>query len=98
MERPMIFRKHDPLRPLGLACKARSFTRLRVASWVALMLPTPPLAMAAYEPSSMLGVNNLSEITSQSTARTNLGLGTAATQNSTAFVQVANNLSDVTAA
>jgi hypothetical protein len=39
--------------------------------------------------------NNLSDLNSASTARTNLGLGTAATQASTAFCQTANNLSDL---
>jgi hypothetical protein len=44
----------------------------------------------------LLTSNNLSELTSTaSTARTNLGLGTAATQNSNAFLQASNNLSDV---
>jgi hypothetical protein len=33
----------------------------------------------------LIATNNLSDLTSTSTARTNLGLGTAATQNSTAF-------------
>lgn len=41
--------------------------------------------------------NNLSDLSSASTARTNLGLGTAATQNTGVFLQTANNLSDVTA-
>lgn len=39
--------------------------------------------------------NNLSDVGSASTARSNLGLGTAATQNSTAFLQTGNNLSDL---
>ena len=42
--------------------------------------------------------NNLSDIVSQSTARTNLGLGTASTFASSAFVQTANNLSDLASA
>lgn len=46
----------------------------------------------------MLGANNLSDLTNTTTARNNLGLGTAAVQNVGAFAQVANNLSDVTAA
>lgn len=45
-----------------------------------------------------LGIsNNLSDLNSASAARTNLGLGTAAVQNVSVFLQTANNLSDVTA-
>jgi hypothetical protein len=43
----------------------------------------------------LLIANNLSDLNSASSARTNLGLGTAATQNSSAFLQPSNNLSDV---
>ncbi|MES2930470.1 MAG: tail fiber domain-containing protein [Patescibacteria group bacterium] len=39
--------------------------------------------------------NNLSEIVSAPTARTNLGLGTAATLNTNAFLQPVNNLSEL---
>ena len=39
--------------------------------------------------------NNLSDLASASTARTNLGLGAAATQALSAFLQPANNLADV---
>ena len=46
----------------------------------------------------MRGSNNLSEITNAATARTNLGLGTAATSAATAFLATASNLSDVPSA
>ena len=39
--------------------------------------------------------SNLSDLVSPSTARSNLGLGSAATQNDTYFLQVGNNLSDL---
>jgi len=44
----------------------------------------------------LLIANNLSDLNNAASARTNLGLGTAATQNSTAFMQGANNLSEIT--
>jgi hypothetical protein len=41
----------------------------------------------------LLKTNNLSDLTSQSTARTNLGLGTMAVETATNYVTKANNLS-----
>lgn len=46
----------------------------------------------------LLSVNNLSDVASISTSRINLGLGTAAVQNSSFFAQTANNLSDLSSA
>ncbi|PIR87695.1 MAG: hypothetical protein COU10_03425, partial [Candidatus Harrisonbacteria bacterium CG10_big_fil_rev_8_21_14_0_10_45_28] len=44
---------------------------------------------------ALLASNNLSDLISTSTARTNLGLGSAALQNTGTFLQTANNLSDL---
>lgn len=52
---------------------------------------TPLKGKATY----LMRSNNLSDLSSVPTARTNLGLGTAATSDATAFLQTANNLSDV---
>jgi hypothetical protein len=46
----------------------------------------------------LLATNNLSDLSNAATARTNLGLGTAATSAATAFAQTANNLSDLASA
>ena len=51
------------------------------------------------EPTNVLiSTNNLSDLDNASTARSNLGLGTAATSASTSFLQVVNNLGDITSA
>lgn len=52
---------------------------------------TPLKASSVYVKKS----GNLSGLTNYSTARSNLGLGTAAVQNTSFFAQVANNLSDL---
>jgi hypothetical protein len=46
----------------------------------------------------LLSSNNLSDLSNTSTARTNLGLGSVATLNTSAVLQTANNLSEVTPA
>lgn len=48
--------------------------------------------------SSLVAANNLSDLGNVVTARTNLGLGSAALVNTTAFLTPSNNLSDVTTA
>lgn len=54
-----------------------------------------PQGTAGAGTGDMLGANNLSDVSSASTSRTNLGLGTAAVQANSFFCQTANNLSDV---
>ncbi len=63
-----------------------------------LTILCPLLLMGAYIPGTMLGSNNLSELSNAATARTNLGLGSASTWASSAVLQTANNLSEGTAA
>lgn len=53
------------------------------------------LVTAAIGSSYLTVSNNLSDLANPSTARSNLGLGTAAVLNSTAVFQVANNLNEV---
>jgi hypothetical protein len=55
-------------------------------------------ATAANNIGALAEANNLSDLVSASTARTNLGLGSAATQSTSAFLQPGNNLSDVASA
>lgn len=47
---------------------------------------------------ALAATNNLSDVSSAATARTNLGLGTAAQQANSFFLQAANNLSDLASA
>ncbi|MEI4878389.1 hypothetical protein Q8G53_28565, partial [Klebsiella pneumoniae] len=57
---------------------------------------TTSIAIWANNGLYLVAANNLSDLTSTSTARTNLGLGTAALQNAPYFLVAGNNLSDLT--
>ena len=52
-------------------------------------------ALATAVAGKLTASNNLSDLANVSTARTNLGLGTAAQQNTSAFLLTSNNLSDL---
>jgi len=77
-----------------------SYSGTNYQSLVGSNADTPPSSKwaAVVVGTKLLAANNLSDVVSASTSRTNLGLGTAAVQNVTYFCQVANNLSDVASA
>jgi hypothetical protein len=57
--------------------------------------PSAPAEASETDPLALLKANNLSDLGNAGTARSNLGLGTAATAGLTALLQAANNLSDL---
>jgi hypothetical protein len=57
--------------------------------------PSAPSAASETDPLALLKANNLSDLANPGTARSNLGLGTAALAALAALLQAANNLSDL---
>ena len=72
-------------------------TASAVANYQTLSGMSAYLSTASASANYLAKADNLSGLTSSSTARTNLGLGSASTLAASAVVQTANNLSDVTA-
>jgi hypothetical protein len=69
-------RRGDLLRPHGLT-QPRRCIAWRWVAWSLAIVFTPAVVMGAYQPSFLLGANNLSDLASAATAWTNLGGGTA---------------------
>jgi hypothetical protein len=74
---------------------SRKITSLADGSAAADAAAFGQIPVSASAIGGLLAANNLDDVASESTARTNLGLGSAATQASSAFAQTANNLSDL---
>jgi hypothetical protein len=80
----------------GLAIPAN--TRLALLAAASPNAGNPILTASGGSALFLDQASNLSDLPSAATARTNLGLGSAALQPATAFAQVANNLSDLASA
>lgn len=77
----------------GYTAADTGYTHIVSSVWTLAKVRDSVLALAAA--TYLTKANNLSDVASVSTARSNLGLGTAAQQSTGFFAQTANNLSDL---
>src|SRR5579885_32950 len=85
----------DSTQPLGLKWSAAPVTSVAGKTGAVTLAEADVANLTTDLAARLVAANNLSDVANAATARTNLGLGSAATQAAGTFAQVANNLSDL---